>query len=163
MTLYDKSNPDPQTNQGRYSRAITPQHLYPLHVLDFVDQGASFKMEFHLLDELAPGLYVKVVNGSVRLFNTLITTTNPADWRRCDPNYMSGGIPEPWAGFRYCLDQKRVPLGQSSPGVYCMNTAYGETATLEQALQYTIWKSQQLGADPARIKVLSDWFNSAIP
>ncbi|HEY1398123.1 MAG TPA: hypothetical protein VF536_18535, partial [Roseateles sp.] len=95
-------------------------------------------------------------------FNQLYMVTDPALWRRCDPNNMDLGEAEPTAGFSFCLDVTKQPLTLKSPGVYVMaSTDYRSTA--EQKLQYAVWKAGVLGADPDRVKTLNDWLLRAWP
>ncbi|WP_423199111.1 MULTISPECIES: hypothetical protein [unclassified Cupriavidus] len=145
-------------NRGRYGRAQTLKHLTPTQMMDkaTVNFGTAIT-RFSGLDELAPGLYLKVLNGEIRQFNTLYTDTDPAAWRRCDPANTDLGESEPTAGFAFCVDRSQQPLAVSPRGGYAMNTDMYARPPQEQLQQYGIWKATQLGADPARVQKWSDW------
>jgi len=149
-------------NRGRFGRGQVMKHLMPTNFMDFATTQYTAGNPFAGLDRLQPGLPLKVLNGALRQFNQLYASTQPADWRRCDPNNTDLGEPEPTAGFAFCLDKSKQPLPLLSPGVYGMNSVdYRSTA--EQKLQYSVWKAGQLGADPARIAPLDAWVGKVWP
>ena len=114
------------------------------------------------LDGLAPGLQVKVLNGMISMNNLLYLGVAPTAWRRCDPNNTQLGQPEPYAGFRWCVDQTRVPLGKKADATPYVNfTPYG--ATTSEWEQYGVWQATQMGAEPVRLKAWSDWVNGIWP
>jgi hypothetical protein len=161
IPLYDPNQPDLFANRGRYGRGQTLKHLTVANFLDNANRDGVAPSNYRFLDGLQPGLYLKVVNGAIQQFNTLYAQQPISAWRRCDPNNTQLGEPENFAGFRYCLDQAKTPLGVYSNGSYYMTSnALYQTPT-EQAEQYGIWKATQLGAEPARLKVWSDWAAAA--
>ncbi|HVK56556.1 MAG TPA: hypothetical protein VM532_16195 [Burkholderiales bacterium] len=162
IPLYDPAQPNLVANIGRYGRAQTIKHLTTTNYLDTASAFGIGNSKFSFLDDLSPGVYLKVVNGSIRQFNTLYAQTAASAWRRCDPNNTQLGEPESISGFRYCLDVTRTPLGTNGDGTRFMNTmSYG--ITTEQVEQYGLWKATQLGADPVRLKVWSDWMDVVWP
>ncbi len=159
IVLYDPDEANLFANAGRYGRAQVVKHLTTTNYLDRAMDFGNGGSSYHFLDEVFPGLYLMVINGSIQQFNTLYAGTNAADWRRCDPNNTQLGEPEPIAGFRYCLDQQKTPLGDDGQGGFFMHTQ-SYRATTEQTEQYGLWKATQLGADPARLAVWSDWIEA---
>ncbi len=162
IVLYDPAQPDLFANRGRYGRGQIAKHLSTSHYLDWANPDGVSKSNFLFLDAASPGLYLKVVNGSIRQFNALYSQQPISAWRRCDINNTQLGEPEPYAGFRYCLDPVRTPLGKYSDGSLYM-TMWQYRPSTEQMEQYGLWKATQLGADPARLKVWSDWIDAAWP
>ncbi|WP_417354964.1 hypothetical protein [Gallaecimonas pentaromativorans] len=162
IVLYDPSQSDLIANQGRYGRAQVAKHLA---VNNFIDSDSEFGhagSPFAFLDELTPGLYLKVVNGAINQFNSLYADTKAEDWRRCDPNNTQLGESEPIAGFRYCLDSARTPLGVRSDGSrYMHTTSYG--ITTEQIEQYGLWRATAMGADPVRLGIWQGWIDAMWP
>jgi hypothetical protein len=149
-------------NRGRFSRAQTLKHLVPANFIDTATTQGNSSSPYKKLEQLQPGLHLKVVNGAMHQFNQLFTDTDPAAWRRCDPNNMELGQPEPIAGFAFCLDRSKQPLFQVSPGIFEMNSV-NYRVTAEQKLQYSIWKITQMGGDPQRLQKLNDWVLRAWP
>ncbi len=161
LVLYDPNQPDLFANEGRYGRAQVVKHLTVTNFLDNANRDGVGQSYYRFLDGLQPGLYLKTVNGAIQQFNLLYTQLPISAWRRCDPNNTQLGGPENYAGFRYCLDQTRNPLGVYADGSYFMNSnALYQTPT-EQTEQYGVWKAAQLGAEPARLKVWRDWVGAA--
>jgi hypothetical protein len=137
------------------------KHLTVTNFLDNANRDGVGRSDYRFLDDLQPGLYLKTVNGAIQQFNMLYTQFPLSAWRRCDPNNTQLGEPENYAGFRYCLDQVKNPLGVYADGSYFMNSnALYQTPT-EQTEQYGVWKATQLGAEPARLKVWRDWVTAA--
>jgi len=149
-------------NRGRFSRAQAMKHLDPTNFMATDTTQYSTGTRYAKLDQLQPGLYLKVLNGALRQFNQLYAATDPAAWRRCDPTNTDLGGPEPYAGFAFCLDRSKHPLALLSPGVYGMNSV-NFLVTSEQKLQYSAWKAGQIGADPARVSALNAWVERAWP
>jgi cytochrome c553 len=162
IVLYDPAQPDLFANRGRYGRGQVAKHLTVTNFIDTASNNGKSNSKYRFLDELSPGLYPRVVNGAIRQFNMLYSQTAATAWRRCDPNNSQLGEPEPWAGFRYCLDAQRSPLGQAADGSYFMNQV-NYRANTEQTEQYGLWKATQMGADPARLKAWSDWIDRMWP
>lgn len=149
-------------NRGRYSRAQTLKHFVPTNFIDIVTTQNASNTVFRQLDQLQPGLHLKVVNGAMHQFNQLFAVTDPAAWRRCDPSNMDLGEAEPTAGFGFCLDRTKQPLVALSSGGYAMNSVdYRQTA--EQKQQYGLWKIGQMGGDTARLQTWQAWVNRAWP
>jgi hypothetical protein len=161
LVLYDPNQPDLFANEGRYGRAQVAKHLTTTNFLDNANRDGVNPSKYRFLDDLQPGLYLKTVNGAIQQFNLLYTQHPLSAWRRCDPSNTSLGEPENVAGFRYCLDQARSPLGTYSDGTHFMVSNALYQTTTEQAEQYGIWKATQMGAEPARLKVWSDWAAAA--
>ena len=163
IVLYDPNQPDLVNNAGRYGRGQVLKHLDIVNYLDkSVPEGVG-RNRFHFLDDFGSDMYVKVINGGIGMFNTLYTSQPISNWRRCDPaNTMLGDV-ENLSGFRYCLDAARKPLGVRNDGSLYMNwNQYGQITT-EQEQQYGQWKAAQLGAEPNRLKLWSDWTNKVWP
>jgi hypothetical protein len=97
-----------------------------------------------------------IVNGSVALYNELYASSDPAAYRRCDPNNTSLGMPEQKSGFRFCVDTARTPFPlDDQQREYLPHSWDGWTTQ-----QYSFWGVQMasaLGADEARLQVWSDW------
>jgi hypothetical protein len=164
ITLYDPTEPNLVNNRGRYGRAQILKHIGVYTFLDNAVPEGVGRSKFSVLDDVSPGLYLKVVNGAIQQFNQVYAVTSPAAWRRCDPNTTMLNLePEPVAGFRYCLDQAKKPLGTFSDGTHYMNWNANYQITTEQNEQYGLWKATQLGAEPARLKVWRDWSNAVWP
>ncbi|UXH79412.1 RICIN domain-containing protein [Roseateles amylovorans] len=149
-------------NRGRFSRAQVLKHLMPTNFMDATSTQGTAGSRYKRLDQLQSNFSLLVLNGALRQFNQVYATTDPAAWRRCDPNNTDLGEPEPTAGFAFCLDRSRQPLVLLSPGVYAMNSV-DYRITGEQKLQYAVWKAGTLGADPARISTLNGWIQRAWP
>lgn len=149
-------------NRGRFGRAQVLKHLAPTNFMETSSTQFGTGTPFRQFDQWQPGLYLKVLNGAFRQFNQLYASTDPAAWRRCDPNNRELGEPEPIAGFAFCLDRTKQPLVLLSPGVYAM-TSVDYRLTAEQKLQYAVWKAGTLGAEPARVKALDDWMKRVWP
>ena len=151
-------------NRGRFSRAQTLKHFTPTVFMDrrFVNFGASAN-PMKRFDDLAPGLHLKVVNGSIRQFNTLFADTDPAAWRRCDPANLELGESEPTAGFAFCVDKSKNPLSAVTGGGFAMNSDQYARPTQEQSHQYGLWKAAQMGAEPQRLQKWAAWVNRVWP
>ncbi|HSC86266.1 MAG TPA: hypothetical protein VLC09_03310, partial [Polyangiaceae bacterium] len=159
IVLYDPAQADLFANAGRYGRAQVAKHLATTNYLDRsydFGQGGSL---YEFFDEIQAGLYLQIVNGSIQQFLSLYAGYPAAQWRRCDPANTQLGEPEPIAGFRYCLDAAKTPLGDDGNGGYLMHTS-DYRATTEQVEQYGLWKATQLGAEPTRLAAWSDWIEA---
>lgn len=161
LPLYDPNEPVLANNAGRYGRAQIVKHITTSNFLDNANRDGVQPSKYHFLDDLQPGLYLKMVNGSIQQFNALYTQQPLSAWRRCDPSNTSMGEPENISGFRFCLDQSKTPLGTYADGGHFMTSNALYQTTTEQTEQYGIWKATQLGAEPARLKVWSDWAAAA--
>jgi len=163
IPIWDPSGPTGYNNAARYGRAQIVKHLATANFLDKATREGVQPARYRFLDELQPGLYLKTVNGAIGQFNALYTWQPVNAWRRCDPANTELGEPENVAGFRYCLDQAKAPLGQYSNGDYYMITNSLGQMTTEQTEQYGLWKATQMGAEPARLKVWRDWTGAVWP
>ena len=163
ITLYDPNEPNLVNNRGRYGRAQVAKHLATASYLDNANRDGVNRTKFAFLDDVQAGLYLKVVNGSIAQFNALYATQPLRAWRRCDPANSQLGEPENVAGFRYCLDAGKTPLGTYADGTRFMNSNALYQVTTEQTEQYGVYKATLLGAEPARLKVWSDWVDAAWP
>jgi len=150
-------------NRGRFGRAQALKHLTPVNFMARATTLGSVGTPFADLDQLSPGLHLKVVNGAIHQFNQLYAATAPGAWRRCDPNNMDLGESEPTAGFAFCVDVARQPLAQTSPGQYAMNVDPYWRAPPEQSQQYGIWKAGQMGVEGQRLQVWRSWAESLWP
>jgi hypothetical protein len=167
VPVHDASVPfasDPgQNSRARFLTQINPTVTLPYQ--RFVTQDNYFQSIASynaFLDGLAPGLQVKVLNGMIGMNNLLYLGVAPTAWRRCDPNNTQLGQPEPYAGFRWCVDQARVPLGKKADGTPYVNyTPNG--ATTSEWEQIGVWQATQMGAEPVRLKAWSDWVNGIWP
>ena len=157
IPLYDPNQPDLVANIGRYGRGQVAKHLTTTNYLDDANRDGVNPSKFHFLDDVASGMYLKVVNGSILLFTSLYVPQPVENWRRCDPANTMLGEPENVAGFRYCLDAARTPLGTYAGGGRFRNANALYQSTTEQIEQYGLWQAARLGADPARMKVWQDW------
>jgi cytochrome c553 len=163
IPLYDPNEPILFNNQGRYGRGQVAKHLTTTNFLDNANRDGVNKTRFAFLDDVQAGMYMKVVNGSIAQFNSLYVTQPLANWRRCDPANTQLGEPENVAGFRYCLDTVKTPLGTYADGTRFMTSNALYQVTTEQTEQYGVWKATQLGAEPARLKIWRDWVAAAWP
>lgn len=163
ITLYDPTQPDLVANAGRYGRAQTEKHLTPTN---FMDNGVALGIwpsKYRFLDDLQPGLFLEVVNGSISQFNGLYANTSPSAWRRCDPSNTMLGDTETYSGFRYCLDAKRMPMGTDSSGrKYMIQDPYYRSST-EQTDQFGVWEAARMGAEPKRLATWATWVNEVWP
>lgn len=161
--LYDPNQPDLFANAGRYARGQALKHLDIVNYLDkSVPEGVA-RNRFRFLEGMGDGMYVKVINGGIQMFNTLYTTQPISAWRRCDANNTQLDGAENLSGFRYCLDAAKLPLGVRDDGTMYMHwNQYGQITT-EQEQQYGQWKAAQLGAEPTRLKVWRDWTDKVWP
>ena len=64
---------------------------------------------------------------------------------------------------RFCLDEKRNPLGKKPDGSVYMFTGTEHAVTTEQVEQYGVWMAQKLGAEPARLATWSAWVDRMWP
>ncbi|WP_296950593.1 hypothetical protein [uncultured Massilia sp.] len=150
-------------NRARYGRAQVVKHLGVFNFLDYANRDGVGRSKYAFLDEVQPGLYLKMVNGAISQF-TKLYAGYPADaWRRCDPSNTSLGEPEDIAGFRFCLDAAKTPLGTYADGTHFMVSNALYQSTSEQAEQYGLWQAQRIGADPARLQVWKDWTDRIWP
>ncbi|MGO4776245.1 hypothetical protein AB4084_12195 [Lysobacter sp. 2RAB21] len=123
--------------------------------------GRFEQSAYRALNTLAPGLQLKVVNGSIKLYLSAYGDVPAESWRRCDPNnYSMGGEAEPVHGMSFCLDRSRTPLMQEPNGLYYL--AAGNT-TLYQASQYSLMTARAMGADPQRLQQWEAWQNRMWP
>jgi len=163
IPIWDPNGPTGYDNAARYGRAQIVKHLTTANFLDKATREGVQPSRYRFLDALQPGLYLKTVNGAIGQFNALYTHQPASAWRRCDPANTELGEPENVAGFRYCLDQAKAPLGQYPDGGYYMITNNLGQMTTEQTEQYGLWKATQMGAEPARLKVWRDWTEAVWP
>jgi hypothetical protein len=158
----DKNAPDELfKNQGIQSKADLLFKIAPTNLLDSGPADYE-RSRFHALDEIAPGLYVKVLNSAIGLYNQMYASTDPARYRRCDPNNLTMGAPENHAGQRFCADQGRTPLQKNDQGQPHLPGGSFEWTT-DQNITWGILQSTTAGADAARIKTWSDWANRMWP
>ncbi|WP_070251551.1 hypothetical protein [Duganella phyllosphaerae] len=163
IPIWDPNGPTGYDNAARYGRAQIVKHLATANFLDKATREGVQPARYRFLDELQSGLYLKTVNGAIGQFNALYTWQPVNAWRRCDPGNTQLGEPENVAGFRYCLDQAKSPLGQYSNGDYYMITNSIGQVTTEQTEQYGLWKATQMGVEPGRLKVWRDWTEAVWP
>jgi cytochrome c553 len=162
ITLYDPAQPDLFANRGRYGRGQVMKHVTPINFMDTANKDGVQRSRFRLLDNFSPDLHRMVVNGAIRQHNTLYGQTDPAAWRRCDPNNTQLGEPENYAGFRYCLDAAKKPLGKAADGSpFMVQWEYRNSP--EQSEQYGLWRATQMGADPQRVQAWSTWVDRMWP
>ncbi len=142
-------------NQGHQSKAQLLFKLSPTTLLDW-GPADNQKSPYRNLDLITPGLYLMLVNGTMALYNELYASTDPALYRRCDPNNTSLGAPEQKSGFRFCVDSARTPFPLNDQGQEYLPWSWDGWTTE----QYSVWGAQTaaaLGADPARVQAWSDW------
>lgn len=149
-------------NGGLQSRADLANHK--LGVGEVVDRGPDTweKSRFRELETVTPGLHLKFINSSISLYNKMYADTTYAQWRRCDPNARFGDEIESKSGFRFCLDPQRTPLPLNSKGQPHLVGGWVDWTTQ----QYTLWSvmsARNHGAEPARLKVFSDWVDRMWP
>ena len=144
-------------NKGRDSRANAAKQFQPRN---YMDNGTG-QTPYRALNTLAPGLHLKVINGSIRMYLSAYDEVPAASWRRCDPNnYSMGGEAEPVHGMSFCLDRTRTPLLRDPNGNYYLGA--GNT-TLYQANQYGLMTARNMGADAQRIQAWEAWQNRMWP
>jgi hypothetical protein len=162
FVLWDPTNPNLVTNVGRLGRAETVAGLTATLTVD-IDNGSYVTASpFKFLDQLSPGAYLQIVNGTITQFLSLYQQYPASAWRRCDPNNTQLGAPEQLSGFRFCLDASKQALGVHSDGTKFESLTSG-VATTEQTEQYGLWKATQIGADPVRLQAWSTWINAVWP
>ncbi|HMJ13560.1 MAG TPA: hypothetical protein VK524_19205, partial [Polyangiaceae bacterium] len=129
-----------------------------------LDRGpaAHERTRFHALDAIAPGLYLAVVNASIALYNGMYAGTDPAAYRRCDPNNSSLGMPEQHSGHRFCVDATKTPLALNEQGQPHLIGGWAEWTT-EQYSAWGVMQAATAGAEPARVKTWSDWVKRVWP
>jgi hypothetical protein len=149
--VLDDENVNLIQNSGRYGRAQAVKHLAPAN---FMDLSANNHTPYLAFDEYQPGVQLLIANGAIAQFNDLFAATQAEDWRRCDPNDTQLGEPEPYAGFRYCLDETVAPLLMDDNGGYYVQPGATTTA---QTNAYGLWKAQQQGAEATRVASWSEW------
>jgi hypothetical protein len=159
VALYDPAQPNLLNNVGFISRAEAAKHLAPSN---FEDAGTSAALTtpLRLLDELAPGLYLKILNGSVLQFNRLYAGTDPAKWRRCVDGNTDLGSDEPYAGFAYCLDKTPRALLVDSTGAYYLKD--GKTS-FYQTNAYGYLTAKAIGIEATRLATWKQWIDRAWP
>ncbi len=154
------NQPDPAAptdltkNKGLQSRADLLFKLSPATMMDYM---ADQPTRFRLLDELAPGMHLMFVNAALSAYAAMYFATSPSQYRICDPNNMQLGVPEPFAGQRFCVDAARTPLPVDAKGrPYCL---YPSNVGLTTG-QFSIWgvrMATQLGASPMLVQLWSAW------
>ncbi len=166
--LYDPKIPL-ISNPGRLSRAnfiiiLNATDTMPLEMLHTESNKKEMRASINaFMDDLSPGLSLKVLNGTIHMNNLLYTDTEPSAWRRCDPTNMELlGSSESYTHWRFCLDKTRIPLGKNPDASYYVHRTPNGWTTVESQ-EYGVWKATQLGAEPVRLKKWSDWVNKAWP
>jgi hypothetical protein len=126
----------------------------PSTILDFQSDQPT---RFRLLDQIAPGTYLALVNASIAEYGAMFFGTSPGQYRICDPNNMQMGTNEPYAGQRFCSDAARTPLPNDSNGQpYCPYPS-NDGFTTEQFSVYGVIAATKLGADPSLVQSWSAW------
>jgi len=164
----DPSKPyDVVNNTGLQSKADL---LFTLAPTGLLDAGPTpwERSRYHALEAVQPGLYVKVLNGSLFAYNKLYSLMERAPYRTCDPTNSTigtrDGHGEDWAGQRFCADRSRTPLpmgggpGQDNQGYPGLYLPYDYKWTTEQYIAWGIIAAPKAGADAARVKVMADWY-----
>jgi hypothetical protein len=154
------NTPDPSDptniwkNSGLQSKADLLFKLSPAVVLDYhADQPTRFR----LLDQIAPGTYLTLVNAAIAEYGTMFFGTSPGQYRICDPTNMQMGTNEQYAGQRFCSDAARRALPNDSNGQpYCPYPA-NDGFTTEQFSVYGVIAATKLGADPTLVQAWSAW------
>lgn len=164
IPLYDPTSQQSLINNpGRYGRGQATKHLAVAGFLDNASRDGTNPSHFLFLNDVQPGLHVKVVNGAINQFLALYSGQPASAWRRCDPDNTELGEAENVAGFRFCLDRARLPLGTFSDGTHFpVSNALYQTST-EQVEQYGIWAARRLGADPTRLTAWQAWQDTVWP
>jgi len=162
---FDSPDPkDPQNlfaNQGIQSKADLLFKLAPTTIMDNGPAGNE-QTRFRLLEQIAPGIHLLFVNGTIALYNSLYANTDPAKYRRCDPSNTSFGQPEQQSGFRYCVDAARMPFEMNDQGKPHLPGSWDNWTTM----QYVAWGAYEgglMGADPALVKTYQDWVDRVWP
>lgn len=163
ITLWDPAQPDLVANAGRYGRAQVEKHLTPTNFMDNGVLLGIWRSKYRFMDDLQPGLFLKVVNGSIQQFNSLYAQAPASAWRRCDPGNTMLGDSETYSGFRYCVDAKRTPMGVDADGRrYMIQDAYYRS-TSEQTDQFGVWEATRMGAEPTRLATWANWVERVWP
>ncbi|MET0320787.1 MAG: hypothetical protein ABW069_08710, partial [Duganella sp.] len=68
IPLWDKNGPTGYNNAARYGRAQIVKHLATANFLDNANRDGVNPSRYHFLDDVQPGLYLKVVNGAIQQF-----------------------------------------------------------------------------------------------
>lgn len=148
-------------NTGMNSKADL---LFKLGVAEVVHHGAADYQQtmFTKLDAIQPGLHLKFVNSAIALYNAFFAGTTAGQFRRCDPNakmFGNDGEFESKSGQRFCLDKQRTPLPLDEKGRPYLPGGWVDWTT-EQHITWGILAATDLGAEPTRVKTLSDWIAS---
>jgi hypothetical protein len=160
---FSAPNPsDPQnlfSDGGIQSKADLLFKLSPAVTMD-AQTGQSGP--FRLLDQIAPGTYKLFLNASIAAYGGLYFNTKPSEYRVCDPNNMTMGGPEQYAGQRFCVDASRSPLPVANGKPYCPYPANDGYTTA----QYSVWGATEAineGADPSLVANWVTWNNLMWP
>jgi hypothetical protein len=147
-------------NKGIQSKADL---LFKLAPANLMDHATNQPIRYRLLDQIAPGVHVLFINGVISQYTTFFGMTKRSDYRLCDASNTSMGVPEPFAGQRFCLDKAKTPLPKDAQGQpYCYYPS-NSTYTTEQFNSWGLLSAAKLGADPALIKPWADWSASVWP
>jgi hypothetical protein len=155
---FDQPDPTDPTNiwknAGLQSKADLLFKLSPTVILDYESDQAT---RFRLLDQIAPGTYLTLVNASIAEYGAMFFGTSPGQYRICDPNNMQMGINEQYAGQRFCSDAARTPLATDSSGQPRCPYPANDGFTTEQFSVYGVIAAAKLGTDPALVQAWSAW------
>jgi hypothetical protein len=156
----DPSDPsNEESNGGIQSKADL---LFKISPAVIMDPQTGTPGQFRQLDSIAPGTYLLFLNGTVSNYASLYFNTTPNEYRICDPNNMSMGGPEQYAGMRFCIDASRTPLPIANGKPYCPYPA-NDGYTTEQ---YSVWGAMEAmneGADPTLVQNWVTWNNLMWP
>ena len=102
------------------------------------------------------------VNGSIALYNGFFAGSTPQQFRRCDPNALFGSDPEPKSGFRFCVDAARTPLPVDDMSQVYLPWSWSDWTT-EQYLSWGLLAATELGAEPTRLQLWTDFRDGIWP
>jgi hypothetical protein len=132
----DPSDPtNEESNGGIQSKADLLFKIAPAVIMDSYTGTPG---RFRTLDQIAPGTYLQFLNGSIAAYGQMYFGTTPSEYRVCDPNNMSMGGPEQYAGMRFCVD--------SSDGY-----------TTQQYSAWGVIEATNEGADPTLVQSYDTW------
>jgi hypothetical protein len=162
IPLWDPTQPNPTQNEGQGSRAQGFKYLVLNKYTDERTSVGLFPSNWHYLDTVQSGLYLKVENGLVNQFNVLYAQTQPSAWMQCDPTNTSYyGVLEAYVA--YCLPTAWTPLGTTSAGApYILQNSLDQT-TYQQDLAWSVYEGGQMGIEATRLQTLTNWVNTIWP
>jgi hypothetical protein len=154
-------------NEGVRGRATMIRHLSPAVLLA---KRVADVSPYAALDDFDDGLFLRVLNGQIKLFNELYAASQAGDWARCapydetlsdasqpyDPNMTHWGV----YVSTFCLDRERRTLQEDADGNPMLQDAF---ITPSRLAIYGLLHATEMGAEPARLATWQDWADRMWP